>query len=212
MRDLNRSEQNKSGLAGEMHFKLDGLVVAVVTSRDEAGDFLIRELQRLRVVAHYIMPSAEPLPADADVIYCDYTPGLSRRIPWLTGDGKTALVVILPQTEAISVETLTAITPNAVIARPFTANSIMASLVVARAQFRYEQRLRGKVDRLEENMRSMRTVERAKAMLMSSRGLSDEEAYRHIRSQAMAKRMSVSALATAIVSSFEILGGDASQD
>ena len=77
---------------------------------------------------------------------------------------------------------------------------------MARTQLRYEQRLRDKVDRLEDNLRSMRTVERAKTMLMSARGLSDEEAYKHIRSMAMARRMSVSSLAAAIVSSFEILG------
>ncbi len=201
-----RSGTRKPGDAGETHLKLDGMTVAVVTSRDEAGDFLIRELQRLRVTTHNILPSAEPLPANADVVYCDYEPSLSRRVPWLTGYGHAALVVILPQTEAVTADALTAMAPNAVLARPFTSNAILASLIVAHSQSRYEQRLRNKVDRLEDNLRSMRTVERAKALLMSSRGVSDEEAYKHIRSQAMARRMSVSALAAAIVSSFEILG------
>ena len=192
----------------ERHAKLDGLTAAVVTSRDESGDFLMRELQRLRIVAHYILPSAEPLPAEADIVLCDYEPNLSRRIPWLTCDGRAALIVILPQTEAVMADSLAAASPQAVLARPFTTNAILASVTVARTQFRYEQRLRGKVDRLEENLRSMRTVERAKTMLMSSKGLSDEEAYKYIRSQAMARRTSVSALAAAIVASFELLGGD----
>lgn len=192
----------------EKHFKLDGLTAAVVTSRDDAGDFLIRELQRLRIVAHNILPSVEPLPAEADIVLCDYEPNLSRRIPWLTGDGHAALIIILPLVEAVSADALASASPQAVLARPFTTNSILASLVVARTQFRYEQRLRSKIERLEENLRSMRTVERAKTMLMSSKGFSDEEAYKHIRSQAMAKRTSVSALAAAIVASFELLGGD----
>ena len=188
--------------------KLDGLKVTIITPRDEAGEFLVRELQRLRVTTRSIMPSIEPLPSDADVVYCDWDPSLSRRIPWLTGEGQSAIVVILPQAETISADALAAMTPQAVLARPFTANAILASLVVARSHGTYEQRLRGKVERLEENLRSTRTVERAKTMLMSSRGMSDEEAYKHIRSQAMARRMSVSSLASAIVSSFEILGGD----
>ena len=190
------------------HFKAEGLKVAVITSRDDSGSFLIRELQRMRVTTHHVMPSAEPLPADADVIYCDYAPDLSRRIPWLTGEGRTALVVIVPQTETIVADALLSMTPSAVLARPFTTNAIIASLVMAWTQFRYEQRLHSKVERLEDNLRSMRMVERAKALLMSSRGLSDEEAYRHIRSQAMARRMSISSLAAAILSSFDILGGD----
>ncbi len=192
--------------AGQPHLKLEGMTAAVVTSRDEAGDFLIRELQRLRLITHNILPSAEPLPANADIVYCDYAPNLSRRVPWLTGGGQAALVVILPQTEGIVADALAAMAPHAVLARPFTPNAILASLVVARSLSRYEQRLRNKVERLEENLRSMRTVERAKTLLMSARGLSDEEAYKHIRSQAMARRMAVSELAAAIVSSFEILG------
>ena len=192
----------------ERHAKLDGLTAAVVTSRNEAGDFLIRELQRLRIVAHYILPSAEPLPADADVVFCDYEPNLSRRLPWLTGDGRAALIIILPQTDTVMTDALASATPQAVLARPFTTNAILASLVVARTAFRYEQRLRSKIERLEENLRSMRTVERAKTMLMSSKGYSDEEAYKQIRSQAMARRTSVSTLAAAIVASFELLGGD----
>ena len=210
MKDLNGPPDARKTLSStDLHLKLEGLIVAVVTSRDDAGDFLIRELQRLRVKPHNVLPSAEPLPADADVVFCDYSPNLARRIPWLTCDGRAALVVILPQTEAVSADALASMTPQAVLARPFTANAILASLVVARSHFRYEQRLRSKVERLEENLRATRTVERAKMMLMSSRGISDAEAYNHIRSQAMARRMSVSTLAAAIVSSFEILGGDA---
>lgn len=209
MRDPSSStEPHRAPPSSELHVKLEGLKVTIVTPRDEAGEFLTRELQRLRVTTRNVLPSVEPLPVDSDVIYCDYDPGLPRRAAWLTGDGQSALVVILPQAETISADALAAMTPQAVLARPFTANAILASLVVARAQSRYEQRLRGKVERLEENLRSTRTVERAKAMLMSSRGMSDEEAYKHIRSQAMARRMPVSALAAAIVSSFELLGGD----
>ena len=210
MRESGRvSESSKACTASsEPHLKFDGLKVTVITPRDEASEFLTRELQRLRVTTRSVVPSVEPLPSDADVVYCDWDPSLPRRIAWLTGEGQSALVVILPQAESISADALAATTPQAVLARPFTANAILASLVVARSHATYEQRLRGKVERLEENLRSTRTVERAKAMLMSSRGMTDEEAYKHIRSQAMARRMSVSSLAAAIVSSFEILGGD----
>ena len=208
MRESARPSESPNPAAAELHIKLQGLKVTIITPRDEAGEFLTRELQRLRVITRNIIPSVDPLPIDADVVYCDYDPGLSRRISWLTEDGNAALVVILPQAAPISAEALAAMTPQAVLARPFTANAIVASLVVARAQSTYEQRLRGKVERLEENLRSTRTIERAKALLMSARGMSDEEAYKHIRSQAMARRTSVSSLAAAIVSSFEILDGD----
>ena len=209
MKELDQSSSDLSGDAtASRRVSFDGLSAAVVTSRDEAGDFLIRELQRHRIVVHAILPSVDPLPANTDLILCDYEPTLSRRIPWLTGEGRAALIVILPQVAVVTGDALAAAAPHAVLARPFTTTSVLASLTVARTQFRYEQRLLKKVERLEENLRSMRVVERAKAMLKSSRGLSDEDAYKYIRSQAMARRTSVSALAAAIVSSFELLGGD----
>ena len=190
--------------------KLGGLRATIITPQDEETRFLTRELQRLRVTTCNILPSDEPLPNDTDVVFVDYDPSLPHRISWLSGEGSPALIVILPQAAAISVDALAAITPQAVLARPFTANAIIASLVVARARSTMELRLRSKAHHLEDTLRSARTIERAKAMLMSSRGISDEEAYKHIRSQAMARRVSVSSLAAAIVSSFEILGDAAS--
>ncbi len=185
----------------------EDLSVAVVTPDDEQGRFLLRELQRLRTRTRRVQPSADCLPADADVIYCDYAADLPRRLPWPTGEAPAALVVILPQSEAFTAEALEAATPDAVLARPFTANAIKASLIMARSQFSYEQRLRAKAARLEDNLRAMRTVERAKTILMTSRAIGGEEAYSYIRTQAMARRMPVSSIAEAIVSSFDLLGG-----
>src|SRR5436189_255263 len=68
------------------------------------------------------------------------------------------------------------------------------------------QRLRGRIERLDENLRSMRTVERAKAILMETRRMPENEAYAFIRRQAMDRRVSASSVAGAIVDSFELLG------
>ncbi len=77
---------------------------------------------------------------------------------------------------------------------------------MARNLFRYECRLRRRIDKLDENLRTMRSVERAKRILMGSRGLTEEEAYNYLRKQAMDRRASIGALATAIVDSQELLG------
>ena len=190
--------------------KLGGLRATIITAQDEEAAFLTRELQRLRVTTRNILPSDEPLPNDTDVVFVDYDPCLPQRISWMSGEGAPALVVILPQAATISVAALTAITPQAALARPFTANAIIASMIVARAKSTMELNLRTKAHRLEDTLRSAMTIERAKAMLMSSRGISDEDAYKHMRSQAMVRRVSVGSFAAAIVSSFEILGNAAS--
>ncbi|MBR1222349.1 ANTAR domain-containing protein [Bradyrhizobium sp. U87765 SZCCT0131] len=188
--------------------ELADLSVVVVAPVDDQTSLLLRELQRFRMRVRQVWPMPESVPGDADVVYCDYCPDLARRLPWIPGDARSALVVIVPQTEAIQAEALSHATPNAVLSRPFTSNAVLSSLVLARSQFGYEKRLRSKIEKLDENLRSMRTVERAKAILMATRQMPETEAYSFIRRQAMDRRVSASAVAAAIVDSFELLGYD----
>jgi AmiR/NasT family two-component response regulator len=184
------------------------LNAVIVAPLDDQTNLLLRELQRFRMCVRQVWPMPESVPGDADVVYCEYSPDLARRLPWIPGDARSALVVIVPQTETIRAEALTHATPNAVLARPFTTNAVLCSLVLARSQFGYERRLRSKIEKLDENLRSMRTVERAKAILMATRQMPETEAYRFIRQQAMDRRVSASVVAAVIVDSFELLGYD----
>ena len=72
--------------------------------------------------------------------------------------------------------------------------------------FLYGQRLRDRVEKLDETLRSIRSVERAKTILMRTRRLEEEEAYHFMRRQAMSKRVPIAAIATAIIDSDEVLG------
>jgi AmiR/NasT family two-component response regulator len=191
--------------------ELVDLSAVVVAPVDDQIGMLLRELQRFRMRVRQVWPMPESVPADADVVYCEYSPDLARRLPWIPGDARSALVVILPVTEAIHADALCNATPNATLPRPFTLNAVLSSLVLARSQFGYERRLRSKIEKLDDNLRSMRTVERAKAILMATRQMPETEAYGFIRRQAMDRRVSASAVAAAIVDSFELLGYDHQQ-
>ena len=191
--------------------ELVDLSAVVVAPVDDQIGMLLRELQRFRMRVRQVWPMPESVPADADVVYCEYSPDLARRLPWIPGDARSALVVILPVTEAIHADALCNATPNATLPRPFTPNAVLSSLVLARSQFGYERRLRSKIEKLDDNLRSMRTVERAKAILMATRQMPETEAYGFIRRQAMDRRVSASAVAAAIVDSFELLGYDHQQ-
>lgn len=211
MNDLSKPKVKVESVVGDHKSvvqELNGLTVVVVAPLDDQIAFLVRELQRLRIRARQTWPMPETIPGDADVVYCEYASDLARRLPWIPGDARSALVVILPNGDPIQVEALAHATPEAVLSRPFSGNAVVASLVLARSQFRYEQRLRAKIERLDENLRSMRTVERAKAILMTTRRMAENEAYSFIRRQAMDRRVSTSAVAAAIVDSFELLGYD----
>lgn len=213
MNEMSRKPSPSRDVGGRktMVQELADLSAVVVAPVDDQIGMLLRELQRFRMRVRQVWPMPESVPADADVVYCEYSPDLARRLPWIPGDARSALVVILPATEAVHADALCHATPNAVLPRPFTPNAVLSSLVLARSQFGYERRLRSNIEKLDDNLRSMRTVERAKAILMATRQMPETEAYGFIRRQAMDRRVSASAVAAAIVDSFELLGYDHQQ-
>ncbi|KIU45461.1 MULTISPECIES: ANTAR domain-containing protein [Bradyrhizobium] len=213
MNEMSRKPSPSREVGGRktMVQELADLSAVVVAPVDDQIGMLMRELQRFRMRVRQVWPMPESVPADADVVYCEYSSDLARRLPWIPGDARSALVVILPATEAVQADALCHATPNAVLPRPFTPNAVLSSLVLARSQFGYERRLRSKIEKLDDNLRSMRTVERAKAILMATRQMPETEAYGFIRRQAMDRRVSASAVAAAIVDSFELLGYDHQQ-
>lgn len=186
--------------------KMQGVRVTIETEIEDQLDFLIRELTRLKAEVTLMNRPADSLPVEGEIIICDYSPTLEKRLPWVVGEATAALIIMVPRLENISLAMLEAVTPDAVLARPFTANAIKASLVMGYSQFRYERRLRSKAARLEESLRAVRAIEHAKAIVMSARLMSSEQAYQYIRSQAMTRRVTVSQLAEAIVSSYDLLG------
>lgn len=213
MNETSRKPSVSRGATGRRTLvqELADLSAVVVAPVDDQVGMLLRELQRFRMRVRQVWPMPESVPADADVVYCEYAPDLARRLPWIPGDARSALVVILPATEPIHADPLCHATPNAILPRPFTANAVLSSIVLARSQFGYERRLRSKIEKLDDNLRSMRTVERAKAILMATRQMPETEAYGFIRRQAMDRRVSASVVAAAIVDSFELLGYDHQQ-
>lgn len=182
------------------------LRIAVVAEPDQEGEFLVRELQRTRAQVSHIWPPPAQLSLTADVVYCELLADLPRRQSSLPGDPQFALVLLVPYSRPVDLPALHDCAPHGVLHHPITPQAVIASLVVARAQFLYERRLRGRIDKLDETLRTMRTVERAKSILIQSRSISEEEAYHYLRRQAMERRVSIGAIATAIVDSQNLLG------
>lgn len=205
MQDGSRGRERMSWQARTLPSEISGLDIVVATRRDEHGELLVRELQRTRSRVRHEWPAPERMPEDADVLFCDLAPGLPGRLPWVPGEPKAALVVIIPVVPPPDLDLLRNCAADAVLHRPFTSHAVLVALVQARSRFGYEQRLRWRVDKLDETLRSIRAVERAKAILVSTRNMREEEAYHFLRRQAMDRRLSISAVAAAIVDSHEIL-------
>jgi AmiR/NasT family two-component response regulator len=189
---------NQPKAAGELN-------VALIVELDTDGEHLMRELQRLRCTVRHIWPVPPQIPEGFDVVYCSLVEDLPRRIPWLPGEPAAALVIVDRGREQLNLKLIHHCAAHGLVHMPVTARSTAGSLAMAREHFLYEQRLRGRIEKLDENMRTMRTVERAKLILMRVKNLGEEDAYNYLRNQAMERRVTIGAVANAIIDSHELL-------
>lgn len=179
--------------------------VAVIVERDDHGEFLIRELQRQRVAVRHIWPKPAQIPLQYDAIFCLLSDDLPQRIPWVPGEPSSALILVDDGKAPLNLKLVHNCAAHGMLHYPATARMIQAVLMMAREHFQYERRLRGRIDKLDENLRTMRLVERAKALLIRLKNLSEEEAYNFLRKQAMEKRVTIGAVAAAVIDSHELL-------
>lgn len=197
-----RTSRHSIGMTDQYIYK--DLRIAVMTTRNDHGEQLIRELQRTRAEVQHIWPIPERIPSDYDIIYCDMVANLPSRLEGLPGMPTFALVVVLSNATQVDPKTLENCVAHATIHLPVTEQAVISSLVVARSHFLYERRLRKRISQLDENLLSVRNIERAKVVLMEKMGLNEEEAYLQLRRQAMERRITISALASAIIDAQDV--------
>lgn len=197
---------DESAGSHNQHKAVQNLNVALIAELDGEGERLLRELQRLRCTVRHIWPVPVQLPENYDVVYCTLTEDLPRRIPWLPGEPTTALILVDRGQDTLNLKLINNCAAHGLIHYPANPRSTIGSLAMAREHFLYEQRLRGRIEKLDETLKTMRTVEKAKSILMRSKNLGEDDAYNFLRSQAMERRVTISVIAKAVVESFELLG------
>lgn len=179
--------------------------IAVMVERDAHGEALIRELQRLRASVRHIWPMPSQLPLQYDAIFCRLTTDLPQRIPWVPGEPSSALILVDDGMDSLDLDLIHNCASHGVLHYPATTRMIQSVLMLARESFQYERRLRGRIDKLDESLRTMRLVERAKGLLVKLKKISEEEAYAFLRKQAMEKRVTIGTVALTVIDSYELL-------
>jgi len=79
-------------------------------------------------------------------------------------------------------------------------------LRVAMARFEQQSHVRQRLDELEQKLGDRKDIDRAKALLMERRGMSEAEAYTALRQQAMKQGLKLADVARRILSMAELLG------
>ncbi|MFW5697117.1 MAG: ANTAR domain-containing response regulator [Fimbriimonadaceae bacterium] len=90
------------------------------------------------------------------------------------------------------------------LVKPFKPSDLSPAIEVAMARYDQNQVLTKEVSTLKERLETRKVVEKAKGILMETKGIGEAEAYRRIQLQSMNSRKSMKEVADAIITAQEI--------
>lgn len=181
------------------------LQVVVIHPSGEDRTVLEEQLRRIGCPVKLIWPFPAQLPKDADVIFFLVGPELRSAGNWSAADTDATLVALSDYENPTALKMLVDTQAHGVITKPYRSNGILSTLVLARASCGYQQRLQGKIGKLEEAIKSRRHVEKAIRILMDAHRLAENDAYEHMRSRATSLRVTVGEIASMVIDAHEAM-------
>ena len=131
---------------------------------------------------------------------------LSIDLPWLRREASPPVIAVVTYENPVIVEAVLKLNAYGVIASPVKSFGLLTSMVVAVNQSENAKERAKYVVRLEQRLAGQRKIAKAKAILMQSRNITEEDAYNLIRNRAMTKRVTTEEIADAVIKANEILG------
>jgi response regulator NasT len=92
------------------------------------------------------------------------------------------------------------------LVKPFREQDVVPAIETARARHQELVAVRAEADSLQEALVARKAIERAKGLLMKSRGLDEEAAYSALRKMAMDRKLKLAEVAQRVVDGLDPLG------
>ena len=188
-------------MTSSLEQQLSRLTIVLACEMDSEGLKLLRHLQRTRSTVRHVWPIPKSVGENADLVLVEYGKGLSQSLAWDPGEAGAALIVLLPQASQLDLTEIRHSLPDAVLHRPYQPQSIDTALMLALDHFSYGKRQRMRIARLEENIKALRDIEKAKHIIMKQKSIGENEAYRVLRSLAMERSVSIAKIAEKLIDS-----------
>jgi two-component system, response regulator PdtaR len=179
--------------------------VLVVHPRDEDGDALVVHLRRLGCEVRATWPLPSVLPPDIDTVFLHIDDVQLEQALGIIESQQAAVVAIATYESPTALQAIIDLNAHGVINKPLRPLGILTQFALARYRQSYERRLAGKVLKLEETLKGRRLVAKAVSALQSMNDLDEEAAYKVLRDQATAKRVSMAAIAESVVAAQETM-------
>ena len=187
--------------------ELRSLSVVVFHPEDQDGQELIGQLQRIGCQVKAFWPPLDKLPDAVHLVFLAVRPEvLSIDLPWLRREGSPPVIAVVTYENPVIVEAVLKLNAYGVIASPVKSFGLLTTMVVAVNQSENAKERAKYVVRLEQRLAGQRKIAKAKAILMQSRNITEEDAYNLIRNRAMTKRVTTEEIADAVIKANEILG------
>lgn len=179
---------------------LRSLKVALIHPQDQDGDELLAQLARIGCSTQVFWPDAEILPDDCGLVLLAVRPEtLSIHYPWIGTANAPPIIPIVTFENPITIEAVLLLNAFAPIASPVRAFGLLTAIAVALNQHKFRRSRERYIERLERKSADQRTIHQATSILVKNRGVSENDAYQLLRSQAMSKRESIESIAAQIV-------------
>ncbi|HMM72121.1 MAG TPA: ANTAR domain-containing protein [Rhodocyclaceae bacterium] len=163
-------------------------------------------MRRIGCQVQAFWPLSPELPPGIDVVFLAVLPGIAVPDWALYRSPESPIVIAIVTYENPTViDAVLKIGAEGLIASPVRSFGLLSALVLARQLAQRVRSLARQTRRLEQKLEGIRKTSEAKSILMQTRGLNEVDAFRLMREQAMAKRVTIEEIADAIVNANEIL-------
>ncbi len=187
---------------------LRGLRVQVVHPPDQERVSLVEHLRRIGCRVETQWPVPQEWSDGFDIMLLSIEHDVRGEIQKLlkSDDGlRPTLIAIVGYEDPSTLQLVIEAGAVAVIERPIRPFGLLTNLTIARSLWLERREAEKRIRKLERKLSGLQRIQKAKAILMNGQGLSETEAYESIRRQAMAKRMAMDDMATAIIHANELL-------
>ncbi|MFM0008511.1 ANTAR domain-containing protein, partial [Paraburkholderia dipogonis] len=179
---------------------LRSLKVVVIHPQDQDGEELLAQLQRIGCEVQVCWPRLDSLPCDTGLVVMAMRPEtLSVDYPWLGTSTSPPVIPVVTYENPITIEAVLRLNAFATIPSPVRSFGLLTAIAVALTQFKASRARERYIERLEQKQAKVRVIQQATRIVMDSRGMSEEDAYQLLRSQAMLKREQIETVAGDIV-------------
>lgn len=181
--------------------------VVVIHPCDAEMEELLRQLKRIGCQATSLWPPPKDRPTGVDLIFLDMTKVLSERgkLTWAPDADGPPIVALLDYESPTVLKALVDHGARGFVGKPIRPFGLLTTMFLAHRAAAEECAARRRLAKAERRLDGVKKVAMAKAILIDSRQMSEEEAYRLLRDRAMARRTTIEAIAAAIIAANDIL-------